>query len=475
MKFITLNNLNENLKSFYKNIIKPEIIKNSSENSTTVIKDNKIVGGKKTKFSYEPFAEKLIAATNPKTILAKDLARSGGDGEEGYTYIQTVVSEDGQTFEMNYITVTSKSVVTSGLGNSDIIKKMKRIMWHREYYDETEQTQGIPYGTFINCQENALPTKENFAYLKSKIDSDIGVNIVAAVDAYHNKYYNSNLEEVSVNDDDYVIFIMKGYYYCTTNEISVNINEMGVEDYTDFSVYFPDRTRKDISIHVNGNYIYETLNITTPITGDSTAEEAAQALQAELSKALYFKEFTSVDQINLEYNSNTNDKYAVINGKLHLLGESGWTELDYFYGQTPFEINLVSPLPEAITIPAAPVIDVEEPTIVGGKFYIGNNFDAYGKYGENFIMNFLVKNPDGTSQTTFSMEQCGEQKFINSVKKAIRSIIVGINWSSYPISNSNDLDEALEKTVFSGLKDGNQVNVYKVGTTDKICIVSRIN
>lgn len=47
MKFITLDNLNENLKSFYKNIIKPEIIKNSSENSTTVIQDNKIVGGKK--------------------------------------------------------------------------------------------------------------------------------------------------------------------------------------------------------------------------------------------------------------------------------------------------------------------------------------------------------------------------------------------------------------------------------------------
>lgn len=474
MKFITLDNLNENLKSFYKNIIKPEIIKNSSENSTTVIQDNKIVGGKKKqKFSYEGFAEKLIAATNPKAMLAKDLAR--GD-DEGHTYIQTVVSEDGQTLEMNYIMVAPKSAVISGLENSEIAKKMKRIMWHREYYDETEQIQGIPYGTFINCQENALPTKENFAYLKSKIDSDIGVNIVAAVDIYHNKYYNPDLEEVSVNDDDYIMGIMKGYYYCTTNEVSVNINEMGVQGYTDFAFYFSDRARKDITIHVDGNYISETLNITTPITGDSTAEDAAQALQAELSKALYFREFTSVDQINLEYNSNTSDKYyAVINGKLHLLSESGWIELGYFSGQTPFEVNLVSPLPETITIPATPVIDIEEPTIVDGKFYIGNNFDSYGKYGENFIMNFLVKNPDETSQITFSMEQCGVQKFTNSVKKIVRSIVVGINWGSYPINNSNDFDEALKATDFSGLRDGNQVIVYKVGTTDKICIISRIN
>ena len=102
MKFITLDNLNENLKSFYKNIIKPEIIKNSSENSVTVIQDNKIVGGKKQKFSYEGFAEKLMLTIGPEKPLAKDLAVVS---TESNTYIQMMVSEDGQTLKMNYIII----------------------------------------------------------------------------------------------------------------------------------------------------------------------------------------------------------------------------------------------------------------------------------------------------------------------------------------------------------------------------------
>ena len=161
MKFITLDNLNENLKSFYKNIIKPEIIKNSSENSVTVIQDNKIVGGKKQKFSYEGFAEKLMLAINPEEVIAKDVAVVSA---ESNTYIQMIVSEDGQTLKMNYIMVAPKNAVADEVDNI-IGSKFKRIQWHKEYYDKTEQSQGMPYGNFLNYQECSVTTKENFVYL----------------------------------------------------------------------------------------------------------------------------------------------------------------------------------------------------------------------------------------------------------------------------------------------------------------------
>ena len=125
MKFITLDNLNENLKSFYKNIIKPEIIKNSSNNSVTVIQDNKIVGGKKQKFSYEGFAEKLMLTIGPEKPLAKDLAVVS---TESNTYIQMMVSEDGQTLKMNYIMVAPKNTVTDEI-DSFLDTKIKRIQW----------------------------------------------------------------------------------------------------------------------------------------------------------------------------------------------------------------------------------------------------------------------------------------------------------------------------------------------------------
>lgn len=473
MKFITLDNLNENLKSFYKNIIKPEIIKNSSENSVTVIQDNKIVGGKKQKFSYEGFAEKLMLTIGPEKPLAKDLAVVS---TESNTYIQMMVSEDGQTLKMNYIMVAPKNTVTDEI-DSFLDTKIKRIQWHKEYYDKTEQAQGMPYGNFLNCQECSVTTKENFVYLKSKIENYIGTNI-AAILSPENKYYNSNFEEVQVNDDDYIMIIMEGYYFVTTKEVAVSIDEIREEETSSFAFYSQDRTAKEIRFYFKENIISEEVEINNTITESSTPEEVEQLIQSELSKAHFFSEFTNVEQLPPAddiYNNSPNEYYAIVNGKIYSLGQSGWTNLPYFYGQVPMTIKLISPLPETVTIPAAPVIDVEEPTFLDGSFYVGNNFDVYGASGDSFIMTFLVKSTGENSlQTTFSMEQCAQEKFVRNIKSALRTII-SENYNVYKISSSAEAEQILDATDFSGLKDkNNSVTVTKKGATESVCRVSRI-